>query len=99
MLNNFIKYIIIRLTSNEVLFEFKIKKLLNILNKVFTKLLILSKASEENMKPFISISPLVFLSTAIKSILLINYRFNYINAKNFLKFTLIKIKEYYDTYY
>ena len=99
MLNNFIKYITIRLTSNEVLFEFKIKKLLNILNKVFTKLSILSKALEENIKSFIFISPLVFLSTTIKPILLVNYRSNYIDAKNFLKFALMKIKEYYDIYY
>ena len=96
MLNNSIKYNITRLTSFEVIYEFKVKKSLNMLEAIPSQTSDQSNIIASVMKT----TPAKAFRRSFKAPeTIIDYRPAYTNTKDTLDFVSMKIKNYYDAHH
>ena len=84
VLNNFIKYNFMNFNSTQILFEFHMHKILNLL-----------KVNESDTV-IINVINSACSSKQIKLVVMNQYWLIYINAKNVIAFTAMHIKHYYD---
>ena len=101
MLNNYIKYNIIKLTLTKIIYNFKIKKFFNMLNNSITsiKFIILKALNRFNETLRNLITFIVLININIITTFVIDYRLIHINIKNVINFASMKIKSYYDKHY